>query len=331
MSQKVLTVKYLPPRRRRRRPPPGDDCECMYEVAYYLGRRGRDTAGDGDGEYAYEIWVVAELQPAEAAPARPLQPSVDRELSPESASNLGKDLEAAIDEVVARRVEGMVWKIDDLSEGQAAALIDLPDTLQALAVKPLDGLADTAGLPAPEASFSSDVAGTMLLKPIMEPVENVLHGLEIVGTITAVLTGAHGLLVTCLKHLIHDKLGGMLSDAFGRTISAATEALRRRPSATEASEAAGGVSVAATESPQSSIGPVSAYRAPAPAKPVEVSRQAQRLFEEGTLISGGGQGSARVAGHPDDAGISELRATVTDDQLDELRAVSDPISDVDAF
>src|SRR5438128_10885292 len=56
VSQNVLTVKYLPPRRRRRRPPPGDDGECMYEVTYYLGRRERDTAGDGDGggEYAYE-------------------------------------------------------------------------------------------------------------------------------------------------------------------------------------------------------------------------------------------------------------------------------------
>jgi hypothetical protein len=330
VSQKVLTVKYLPPRRRRRRPPPGDDGECMYEVTYYLGRRERDTAGDGDGEYTYEIWVVAELQPAEAAPAPPLQPSVDRELSPESASILGKDLKAAIDEAAAGRVEGMVWKIDDLSEGPAADLIDLPDRLQALAVKPLDDLAGTAGLPAPVASFSSDVAGTMLLKPIMEPVESVLHGLEIVGTITALLTGAHGLLVTCLKHLIHDKLGGMLSDAFGRAISAATEGLGRQPSATAAPEAVGAVTGAATESPQSSIGPVSAYSAPAPAKPVEASRQAQRLIEEGTLIAGGGQGSASVAGHPDDAGISALRATVTDDQLDEPRAVSGPISDLNA-
>jgi hypothetical protein len=329
VSQKDWTVKYLLPRRRHRRPPPGDDGECMYEVTYYLGRRERDTAYDADGKYAYEIWVLAELQSAEAAPL--LQPSVDRELSPESASDLGKHLKAAIDDVAAGRVEGIIWKIDDLSEGQVARLIDLPDRLQALAVKPLDGLAGAAGLPAPVASFSSDVAGTMLLKPITELVESALHGLEVAGTIIALLTGAHGLLVTCLKHLIHDKLGDMLSDAFGRAISAATEALGRQPSATAAPEAAGRATVAATESPQSSIGPVCGYRAPAPTETVKISRQAQRLLDEGTLIAGGGQGSASVACHRDDAWISALRATVADDQLDDLRAVSGPTSDLNAL
>jgi hypothetical protein len=225
----------------------------------------------------------------------------------------------------------MIWKIDDLSEGQVAGLIDLPDRLQALAVKPLDDLAGAAGLPAPVASFNSDVAGTMLLKPIMEPVESVLHGLEVAGTIIALLTGAHGLLVTCLKHLIRDKLGDMLSDAFGRAISAATEALGCQPSATAAPEAAGGATGAATESPQSLIGPVCGYRAPAPAKTVKISRQAQRLLDEGTLIAGGGQGSGSVAGHPDDAGISALRATVTDGQLDDPRAVPSPTSDLNTL
>jgi hypothetical protein len=99
----------------------------MYKVTYYLGRRERDTAYDADGKYGYEIWVLAELQSAEAAP--PLQPSVDRELSPESASDLGKHLKAAIDDVAAGRVEGIIWKIDDLSEGQVARLVDLPDRL----------------------------------------------------------------------------------------------------------------------------------------------------------------------------------------------------------
>jgi hypothetical protein len=270
VSQKVLTVKYLSPRRSRRRPPPGDDSECMYEMTYYLGRRERGTPGEGDGEYAYEIWVVAELQRTEAAPAPSLQPSVDPELSPVCASHLGEDLKAAIDEVAADRVEGMVWKIDDLSEDQAADLIDLPDRLQALAVKPLDDLAGAAGLPAPVASFSSDVAATIVLKPIVEPVENVLHGLEVAGAIIALLTGAHGLLVICVKHLIHDKLGGMLSDAFGQIITAATEAQGRQPSATAAPEAAGGVTGTAAGSPQPSIGPVSAYRAPAPANPSKI-------------------------------------------------------------
>jgi hypothetical protein len=54
---------------------------------------------------------------------------------------------------------------------------------------------EPAGMPAPVASFNSDVAGIMLLKPLLEPLDSLRHGLEVAG------------------HLIHDKLGGFSRNA----------------------------------------------------------------------------------------------------------------------
>lgn len=322
MHQRVSITEYLQSRL-------GPDSNSAYKVTYYLGRRRRSSEDDGDDTYLCEIWAVAELQPAEAA-VLPLQLSVDRELSPEAASGLGKDLKAAIDDVMADRVERMVWKIDDVPEDQVADLLNLPDGLQALAVTPLDTLTRAAGLAAPVASFSSDVAATMLLKPIMEPVKSALHGLEVVGTIIGLLTGAHGLVVTCVKHLIRDELGSMLSDGFGRTIDAANEALGREPSAAAAVDPAGEVTGLATESPRS-IGSKSAYQAPTASQPATMSRRARRLLGEATLVAGGEESSASLAGPLDNAGISALRDTVAEDQPEDLGEASRSMSDLDAF
>jgi hypothetical protein len=114
----------------------------------------------------------------------------------------------------------MAWKIDDLSENRAAGIItELPDRLQTLADKPLDAVASAAGMPAVAASLSADVAGAVLLKPVLGPVENAVHGLEIAGIVIAVLTGQPWLATTCVKHLAHDQLGATLAKAFDQVIS----------------------------------------------------------------------------------------------------------------
>ena len=131
-----------------------------------------------------------------------------------------------MDDVLAGDVAGLVWKADALPEGQLDGFIaGLPDRLQALADQPLDEIG-AIGMPAAAASIASQVAGTMLLEPVMEPVKDAVHGFEVVGVVIGVLTGTHGLVFACVEHLLHDMLGDLLSKVF----SAATGALDRQPS-----------------------------------------------------------------------------------------------------
>jgi len=292
-------------------------------VTCYLGRRKRGSSAGHDGEYTYEVWVVAEVR-SEAAVAT--ERPGDHPIDASSAERLGEQLREAVADVEASHVEGLIWKSDDIPEGQLDGFIaGLPDRLQTLADKQLGALARTAGMPAPAAPISGEVAGAMLLKPALKPVKSAVRGFEVAGAVIGVLTGAHGLAFTCVKHLVGDMLGALLSQMF----SDATKAQRGQPAATFGPEAAGEVREAATESPESSTGPVLAYQAPAP--PAEDSRQAQRSYGEGALIAGAGPGSWSAAEQPDNAGISELKATVAEDQSDSPAPLPDAVSDLDAI
>ena len=243
MRQRVLITEYLQSRL-------GPDSNSAYEVTYYLWRRKRrrapqsvtgrrlSAADDSDGGYTYEIWVVG----------IPRRPKADDEPSAKSSSGPGMDLKEAIADVVAGRVTGAIWKIDDLSERRAARLIGMPEKLQGLVDGPLRATAGAVGVAAPAAAFSGDVAGTLLLKPVMDPVDYVLHGLEIVGAIAGFVTGLPGLSALCLKHLVHDKITKLLGKAFSRAISGPDKAPDRQPSAVASPEAASRLARLATSS-----------------------------------------------------------------------------------
>lgn len=213
----------------------GSDTE--YEVMYYLWRRKRRAVPwFAAGRYRYEIWVTA--LPRRLSAGRGPSPESASSLSPESASSLGEDLKQAIAGVAAGRVTATIWKIDDLSEGQAAALIDMPDKLQRLVDEPLRAAVGATGMPDPVAAVSADATGTLLLKPVMGPVKKALHRLEIVGVIAGLVTGLHGLSALCLKHLVHDRTTRMLGEAFSRAISQpGARELDKRPSADAGPEA----------------------------------------------------------------------------------------------
>jgi hypothetical protein len=124
---------------------------------------------------------------------------------------------------MADHVEEKIWKADNLSDDQAATLvINLPGTLRSLAAAPLASLASGDGVPGPAASFGADVAAAALLKPVLGPVDGLIHAFEVAGVIVALLTGVHPLVVTCVKYLAHDEIGSLLSRAFERVLDQVT-------------------------------------------------------------------------------------------------------------
>lgn len=88
--------------------------------------------------------------------------------------------------------------------------------------KPLDSLATAAGISAPVASFGADVTATMLLEPIVGPVEKSVHFLEVAGIVIGLATGLQSLVVICVKHLAHDEFGNALTGAFKQFINQIT-------------------------------------------------------------------------------------------------------------
>jgi hypothetical protein len=135
----------------------------------------------------------------------------------------GERLKETVAEVLAGRLEGAVWKtIDDLSEDQIAGLLaGLPDVVKTLAEQPLDILGDAAGFPAPVVSLGADVTATLVLKPVLEPLQSAVHFLEVAGIVLGLATGMHPLVLTCVKHLAYDELGETLTHAFEQIMSPA--------------------------------------------------------------------------------------------------------------
>ena len=132
----------------------------------------------------------------------------------------GERLKEALAESTADRIVEMVWKMDDsLSDGQIADLAaSLPDSVKTLVQGQLNNLARPGrGFSSPVASFGADVTATLVLSPVLKPVEDGLP-LEVVGIVTGLVTGLHPLVITCAKYLAHDELGSMLATAIKRAM-----------------------------------------------------------------------------------------------------------------
>lgn len=183
-------------------------------VTYYLCRRKRRYYVSGEADVTDELWLVVVIGPqqdADAVPKWVLNPVLDAGV----AEDLGERLNEALAESMADRIAEMTWKIDDgLSDGQIADLVaSLPDSVKTIVQEKLDGLAQVAGVPAPVALLGADVTATLVLSPVLKPVENGLHTLEIVGIVIGLITGLHPLVIACAKHLAHDEFGSMLATA----------------------------------------------------------------------------------------------------------------------
>jgi len=195
-------------------------------------RKRRGLRFGKEDEVTYQVWLVLVVCPERADTASEAAVNHCLDLGP--AHKADEPLKETVAEVLAGRLEGIVWKTtDDLSEGQVAGLLaGLPDMMKTLAEKPLDILGDAAGLPAPAVSFGADVAVTVVLKPVLEPLQSTVHVLEVVGIVLGLVTGMHPLVITCVKHLAYDELGDALTRAFEQILSpTGAQALDTQPPA----------------------------------------------------------------------------------------------------
>jgi hypothetical protein len=140
-----------------------------------------------------------------------------------------EQLRDAVAESAADTVEQAFREIDDLSDGQVARLVaNLPDLVKGLVAEPLGRIARAAGAPVPAAAFGTDVSGTLLLDPVLEPLGGVVHAFEVAGIVVGLVTGLHPLMVICAQHLAHDSLGSVLA-AGARQVMTSAGAGEARP------------------------------------------------------------------------------------------------------
>jgi hypothetical protein len=120
-------------------------------------------------------------------------------------------------------MEGAIWSgwqtSDDLSFEQAINfLTGVSDSLHEVVESSLESLADATALPVPVNIVGSNVIATMLTKSAAEPIEDLTHGLELLGIFLGLVTGLHPLVMTCAKYLIHDELGNALTHAINSAL-----------------------------------------------------------------------------------------------------------------
>jgi hypothetical protein len=65
------------------------------------------------------------------------------------------------------------------------------------------------------------VSATLLLKPVLEPLERAVHAVEVAGIVVGLVMGLHPLAVICAKHLAHDELGSAMATGARQLITGA--------------------------------------------------------------------------------------------------------------
>ena len=90
--------------------------------------------------------------------------------------------------------------------------------LQAAVATPLQNFGDAAGLSSGQAVFTAGVATNIVLAHITGPLDEAATYIEVAGIIVGLVTGAHGLMLACLKLLSHSQFDHLLSQGFARLL-----------------------------------------------------------------------------------------------------------------
>lgn len=181
-------------------------------VTLYVSRRKRCGCVPGEkGEITDQVWLVVEVRCVGEACTCP-----EADLAPVPGSTEAKTFDEQLRDAVAENAadsfEQRVWDIDDLSGDQLASFAaNFPDLVKSMVSEPLGRIAGEVGMPVAGAAFGADVSATLLLKPVLEPLERAVHAVEVAGIVVGLVTGLHPLAVICAKHLAHDELGSAMA------------------------------------------------------------------------------------------------------------------------
>jgi len=194
MSQRILVVQVFVVRQERLWQPGSDDLE--YGSCYQI----------------IILTIVFDEQDATEATILLKNASTTEEIL--------KRLKEAALSVLSDKITGLVWTTGYLGKDQALRVLNWlgnePDILQESLTQSLARPAAEAGAPEPLTDFSAGSVAEMLLDPILKPVRDGTHVIEIAGVVIGALTGVHPLAFLCAKLLAHDEISSSIAKALAQ-------------------------------------------------------------------------------------------------------------------
>lgn len=171
---------------------------------------------NGKGTY----WVLILFWPAPGG-----QETTDLEYVRRAARELrlGERLRDAIADTAADDAVSMffgVWSdADGLSYLEAVdAVSEIPEALKDQFGQSVADLAPNA-VPVSVSVFAGDVAATLILKPLTQPIGKLVRIAEMAGLVIGLLTGFHPLAVACAKRLAVGSLASGLADGLNQALT----------------------------------------------------------------------------------------------------------------
>ena len=143
--------------------------------------------------------------------------------APDVREDQREKIKDAAADYAASRVEGQLsvtWETP-----QSLPLTDIIDLLngsaewlRGMVEHPLTDIASAAGAGGPLVSIGAGITANFAMAQVTAPIENAVRICEIAGIAIGTATGAHPLVIACMKRLAHDELGKVLTRAFKRLL-----------------------------------------------------------------------------------------------------------------
>jgi hypothetical protein len=104
------------------------------------------------------------------------------------------------------------WRTESFPVTETIGVIEgVSERVQGAVDAPLRGLGAALRLTHTEATFTAGVSTNLILAPITDPLDEAESYLEIGGIIFGIITGGHGLVLACIKPLLHSQLKHLLA------------------------------------------------------------------------------------------------------------------------
>ena len=139
--------------------------------------------------------------------------------APDVREDQREKIKDAAADYAASRVEGQLsvtWETP-----QSLPLTDIIDLLngsaewlRGMVEHPLTDISSAAGAGGPLVSIGAGITANFAMAQVTAPIENAVRICEIAGIAIGAVTGAHPLVIACMKRLAHDELGNVLARAF---------------------------------------------------------------------------------------------------------------------